>query len=271
MIVNAVVRGRAYKVPERLLQPDILLAGFRGSIAHGTHVPSTDPDSIDDVDWLAVKVCPLDFYYGIGKPEKDTEEVFAGDDDIVVYELVKFCRLMRACNPNVIATLWAPEHLCAISANGGELLVAIREAFLSKRLYAPFIGYARSQLQRMTGFGNEKQQYKGAKRRELIERFGYDCKNAAHLIRILRMGIEALDGGGLRIERPDAEQLIEIKTGKWKLEQVQQEAARLFELAERARNESKLAEEPDHALIDSIIRRILEWHHGGRYAGFAGK
>jgi len=32
--------------------------------------------------------------------------------------------------------------------------------------------------------------YMGKKRRELVMRVGYDAKNAAHLIRLLRMGIE---------------------------------------------------------------------------------
>ena len=60
----------------------------------------------------------------------------------------------------------------------------------------------------------------GAKRKELVEKFGYDTKNASHLIRLLKMGIEALTTGELLIERPDNNMLLEIKRGEWKLERV---------------------------------------------------
>jgi DNA relaxase NicK len=45
--------------------------------------------------------------------------------------------------------------------------------------------------------------YMGKKRRELVVRVGYDAKNAAHLIRLLRMGIEFLTEGTLYVERAD--------------------------------------------------------------------
>ena len=43
--------------------------------------------------------------------------------------------------------------------------------------------------------------YMGQKRRELVRRVGYDDKNAAHLIRLLRMGIEFLTEGTIYVER----------------------------------------------------------------------
>lgn len=50
----------------------------------------------------------------------------------------------------------------------------------------------------------------GQKRRELVRRVGYDAKNAAHLIRLLRMGIEFLTEGTLHVERADATELLDI-------------------------------------------------------------
>jgi len=51
----------------------------------------------------------------------------------------------------------------------------------------------------------------GAKRKSLVEKFGYDTKNAAHLILLLRMGIEFLSVGVLHVKRHDAQELLEIK------------------------------------------------------------
>jgi hypothetical protein len=66
----------------------------------------------------------------------------------------------------------------------------------------------------------------GQKRRELVRRVGYDAKNAAHLIRLLRMGIEFLTEGTLHVKRADAAELLEIKRGAWPLEEVKSEAER---------------------------------------------
>lgn len=56
--------------------------------------------------------------------------------------------------------------------------------------------------------------YMGGKRKQLVLEYGYDCKNAAHLIRLLRMCVEFLDTGTLVVKRPDAAELLSIKTGK---------------------------------------------------------
>ena len=49
-----------------LLPDNIILLGYRGSIAHNMYIPSTDPDSIDDKDLMGVFVAPLEHYIGFG-------------------------------------------------------------------------------------------------------------------------------------------------------------------------------------------------------------
>lgn len=58
------------------------------------------------------------------------------------------------------------------------------------------------------------------KRSELEEQFGYDTKHAMHLVRLLRMGVEALTEGKLHVNRPDAEELLSIRNGAWTYEQI---------------------------------------------------
>jgi hypothetical protein len=55
--------------------------------------------------------------------------------------------------------------------------------------------------------------YMGQKRRESVRRVGYDAKNAAHLIRLLRMGIEFLTEGTMHVERADAPESDPLLTG----------------------------------------------------------
>lgn len=103
--------------------------------------------------------------------------------------------------------------------------------------------------------------YMGGKRRELVERFGYDTKNAAHLIRILRMGIEFLTDGTLYVEREDKQELMDIKRGGWTLDKVKEEAERLFTLAQEAYVRSPLPPEPDRARAERLVIDIVSDYH----------
>lgn len=51
------------------------------------------------------------------------------------------------------------------------------------------------------------------KRSELEEKFGYDTKHAMHLVRLLRTGEEILSEGIVRVKRPDAKELLDIRNG----------------------------------------------------------
>lgn len=57
------------------------------------------------------------------------------------------------------------------------------------------------------------------RRSELEEKFEYDTKHAMHLVRLLRMGKEALEDGVILVKRPDAEELLSIRNGAWTYEQ----------------------------------------------------
>jgi hypothetical protein len=101
----------------------------------------------------------------------------------------------------------------------------------------------------------------------LVRKYHYDVKNAAHLIRLLRMGTEFLGTGELRVYRTDdAEELKHIKRGGWTLERVKQEAERMFVAAEQACAQSPLPAEPDSAAASALLVRIHERMLGLREA-----
>ena len=99
--------------------------------------------------------------------------------------------------------------------------------------------------------------YMGEKRKNMVRRYQYDVKNAAHLIRLLRMGAEFVETGTLQVYRThDAEELKRIKRGGWTLEQVKAEAERLAALMEPARARSPLPAEPDAVAADALLQGI---------------
>lgn len=234
-----------------------VLVAYRGSIAHGMFVPGTDPHSIDDRDIMAVCIPPLDYYFGLNEfGSRGTQEIKEGEWDIVVYELKKFIRLLSRGNPNVLAMLWLkPAHYLKLTEVGRHLLDH-RNLFVGRHVYHSFSGYAQSQLHRMTHMAFKG--YMGEKRKGLVEKFGYDTKNAAHLIRLLRMAIEFLKDGVLQVEREDASELLAIKRGEWTLDQVKAEADRLFPLAQEAYDRSELPQQPDMEKITRLCMEMLE-------------
>jgi len=250
------------KVPEEVLVDNLILLGYRGSIAHNMYIPNSDPNSIDDVDIMGVFLAPENFYIGLGQHKSSqTKEIKKEIDgimwDCVYYELRKFVKLLLKGNPNVLSLLWVkPEHYLLIS-EFGRMLLENRKSFLGKKaLYDSFTGYANGQLKRMTHFKTKG--YMGEKRKQLVKKYGYDTKNASHLIRLLTMGIELLKTGELKIFRDkDVNMLLDIKTGKWPLEEVKFLAEKLFKYTKEAYAESTLSNEPNYLLAGKITMDIL--------------
>lgn len=134
----------------------------------------------------------------------------------------------------------------------------------------PFVGATNEMMEVVKRFRGERRRfysggYMGKKRRELVRRVGYDAKNAAHLIRLLRMSIEFLTEGTLYVERADAVELLDIKRGAWSLDKVKAEAERLFQLAQEAYVRSPLPSEPDHVTAEKLCVAMISEFHGLKF------
>lgn len=241
--------------------PYLILEGIRGSQSHGTYVPQ-HPDSVDDEDLMGICIMPLSYYCGLDHFE--TQEIKEGRYDHVIYDFKKFIGLLLKQNPNVVSLLWIENRFYTHSTPYGLRLIEHRDIFSSKRAYYSFTGYAYSQLKRMTHF-QAYEGYMGSKRKALVDKYGYDTKNAAHLIRLLKMGIEFLSTGRMNVMRNDNQMLIDIKYGQWPLVKVQAEAERLFKMSEEAFLNSKLPNEPDFEAANKLTTDIiLSARIGGR-------
>lgn len=237
-------------------QAGTILSGYRGSQAHGTYRPNSDPDSTDDIDVMSVVVQPAEAYLGFGRQE--TYERFEDPWDVVVYDARHFVRLLCKQNPNVLSLLWLRPEDYLVVTDLGRRLVNTRGAFVSKQAYQSFVGYARSQMHKMEN--GACLGYMGEKRRALVLKHGYDCKNASHLIRLLRMCVEFLETGQLNVLRRDADELVDIKRGRYALTDIKDEAARLFALADAALAKSSLQEKVDEALAEQLLVGMLRGH-----------
>ena len=272
----------------RLVPAGACLVAYRGSHAHGTYVPPEDPQGHDDVDLMSVYVDQrLSSYFGTDGQVWTGRDVKIREWDGVCYQLQHFAKLAAACNPNVISALWLRgEHYLLTSAVGLEL-IAHRDMFSSRLAAKSFGGYAHGQLKRMTAWKDQEKAgcdcdgawhapdcplkaergrgssklyatgFMGAKRKALVEKHGYDTKNAAHLIRLLRMAKEFLSTGTLNVWRDDAAELISVKRGEWALGAVMREADGLFAALEERRHMSPLPETPDFEAINQFVTGLV--------------
>jgi uncharacterized protein len=85
------------------------------------------------------------------------------------------------------------------------------------------------------------------------ERYGYDTKHALHLLRLYRMGIEILTKGIVRVHRPDAAWLREVKTGRYTYPQLMALIEDLKEELTAAEATTALPEEPDRQQIEALL------------------
>ena len=254
--------GIGLRVAEQWPHPDWPLTLYTvvqakvGSTAHGTYIASDDPHHIDDVDVLGFYVPPRRYMIGLSTME---HWVWQSDElDVTMFEIRKMARLLLKGNPNVLGLLWQPRELELVAHSLWEEWRANRSIFLSRRVTASFVGYAIGQLKRL-GKPNTRG-YMGRERKALFERYGYDIKNGAHCVRLLRMGLELLETGELHVDRTgiDADELKTIKRGTWTLSQVEREANLGIERLRDAEKRSSLPERPDEAAAEALVIRTVE-------------
>jgi len=96
-------------------------------------------------------------------------------------------------------------------------------------------------------------------RGELEEQFGYDTKHAMHLVRLLRMGAEALRGEGIIVKRPDAEELLTIRNGAWTYEEIVEYAEEMdHEVREVLYRNTPLRKKPDIKFAGRLLMDIQD-------------
>jgi len=101
-------------------------------------------------------------------------------------------------------------------------------------------------------------------RHNLEEEYGYDTKNAMHLVRLLQQGEELLKTGFLKLPRPNARELLDIRRGSMKYEEViKYMETKKIELDE-LKKVSVLPEKPDFNKVENLIMNINEDYLRGK-------
>lgn len=100
----------------------------------------------------------------------------------------------------------------------------------------------------------EWKENRNEKRHKLEEKYKYDTKFASHSIRLLRMGYEILTEGKVLVKRPDAQELLDIRNGKWTYEQLLSYAEDMDKVKlEEAYKNTKLPRSVDRVFLNELL------------------
>jgi hypothetical protein len=163
---------------------------------------------------------------------------------------MKWAGLAAKGNPSALHFLFAPLEF---TTKTWDHFLARPEIFLAKSHVKPFLGFADDQMKRLLG---EKGQ-KNIHRAELEQKHGYDTKYAMHVIRLYGEAKELMDRGHITLPRPNRDELIEIRKGKYSLTEIRELGAQLESEALAAQATSPL---PDRVDRDAINRLLVEAH-----------
>lgn len=99
-------------------------------------------------------------------------------------------------------------------------------------------------------------------RAALEAKFGYDTKHAMHLVRLMRMGVEILSDKGVVVKRPDAKELLEIRSGAWSYDTLVGWAADMEKQMEDLYVTSTLPHSPDKKALERLCMDLyLQMNH----------
>lgn len=225
-----------------------------GSRAYGTATPDSD------VDEKGVFVPPLRQLLGI----ETCKPAMTYDKDSVDYSLRHYAQLCSKCVPNALELLFCEPEDVLYQTHAGTLLRSHRRMFLSQRCRGPYIQYAKNQLE----LCSKVPQGRGVGRTALVERYGYDTKFAYHTLRLLQTAEELLSTGELKVRRPNADFLVEVRNGRFTYDEFRSFAMALVERLETLPTD--LPVEPDLDLINDVVVLIHEMHLGYRKSSGTG-
>ena len=253
---------------------DVHYEVITGSTAYGMNISdSSDTDvvgiCIQPLDWIfPFSVGGYIYKFGTNPPTFDVAQQHhilhpsSGKQyDVTIYGIVKFFQLAAENNPNMCTILFHPERCITHIDNIGRLLKTNRKLFLTKHSFHKFSGYAASQGKKLRHRKPE------GKRADDFDKFGYDLKNAAHLVRLMLEVDQILTESDLDIER-NSEILKSIRRGEWELDRVES----WFKTKEEALNilyaKSSLRHSPDWDGLRILLLTCLEEKYGSLSGAF---
>jgi len=252
--------------PKFITNDSINFLTLTGSHAYGGETPESD------YDYYGFMVPPIAEVFphvngkinGFGRQNNRFEQwavqsrqIEDREVDVTIYNIVKYFHLIMGCNPNMIHSLFVPDGCIVHVDNIGELVRKNKQMFLSEKAFHTFRGMAFSHLHRIK---NRKRKPEG-NRAKVVEKYGYDTKDASYCLRVIWELEEILFEGDLHIDRFGKE-IVAIRNGKYNLREVIDIFEDKVDEIEKNRENSVIPYAPDEEKIKKLLINCLEEKYG---------
>jgi hypothetical protein len=249
--VKPQVGKHATRENRRIADAGTILRCQVGSGVHGTSISGTD-----DRDEMGICLEPPDYVIGLRRFEQyEWHSAWErpgglrnrsghGDLDVTIYSCRKWMRLALNGNPSVLLPLFVPEEeIVAITPLGRELR-DLAPVIVSRQAGHRFAGYLEAQRRSMLSHEGKG---RDCTRPELIEKYGFDTKFAAHMVRLGYQGVELLETGRITLPMPEPQRAVvrEIRLGRVPMEDALKAAEDLEAHLRVLTETAPLREEPD--------------------------
>lgn len=133
---------------ENIREQNILLYEYvRGSQAYGLSLPTSDEDTGG--------VFIMDYSDVLGISDNKIDQVNDAKNDTVWYEIGKYIELLAKANPNMLESLFIPDHCVKYIHPAFQIIKDNRNTFVTKETFKSFVGYATSQIQKARGLNKK--------------------------------------------------------------------------------------------------------------------
>lgn len=178
--------------------------------------------------------------------------------DLHLYTIAHYFRLCADCNPNMVDSLFTKPSCELYISEVGQKIKAARHLFLSKKVFHTMKGYAYQQRAKVEA-GRSKD---NPRRKEWVEKYGYDVKFAYHVVRLVLECEQILETGDLDLTR-DREIYKSIRRGEWKIEEIHNfYDKKLPDLDRLYSNSTKVPHDVQWKPIKTLLLNCLEHHYG---------
>jgi len=154
------------KLNQKLQKPDYLI--IAGSTLYGTDTSDSDKD------YRGFILPP--FEYLVGALEFEQYNPKCSHEDIVIYSLKKFIKLLMNGDPVCLEMLFAPEWAINYRSEIGGIIRRNRNLFLSRKFINRILGYSESEFRKVKGV-TLKPIKKNPNEQQVID----DIRNVFHL------------------------------------------------------------------------------------------
>ena len=221
------------------------LKRIRGHHTWFTNPPAKEPTR-EQFGLPPITLCPMDQLLAAEAAiRKHVEALFNLEYDLPPAETIAVQEKLEALKTRVTEV---------VGTSGLTLQAAVGKSIGFDENFLELLDKERAHKAARTNWENYQRwkRERNPARAQLEAKYGYDTKHAMHLVRLLRMGREILQGKGVLVRRPDAEELLDIRNGSLTYDELVEYAERESAAMAADVETSRLPHAPDRYAIDKL-------------------